>query len=168
MRRFMQAVDRVEEAVVAILVGVALVLACLAMAGRYVYPNLLLDWTFEVTIFLSTWAMFICAARLVGMDGHVRVDSLTNLLPKWLQTLCALIALVCCLACSVYLFVAGYTVVEEAIRWREVTTSSLRIPLWYFYLSLPVSMTLMTFHGVVRFAEHLTGTRYHSGPLAIH
>lgn len=164
----MQALDLVEEIVVAILVGGALVLACLAMAGRYIFPTLQLDWTFEVTIFLSTWAMFLCAARLVGTDGHVRVDSLTNLLPKWLQTVCAIAALACCLACSVYLVVAGYTVVEEAIRWREVTTSSLRIPLWYFYLSLPVSMILMTFHGVVRVAEHITGTRYHIGPLAMH
>lgn len=168
MKSFMRALDLVEEIVIAVLVAAALILACVAMTGRYLFPNLLLDWTFELTIFLSTWAMFLCAARLVGVDGHVRVDSLINFFPKWLQTLCALFALACCLACAIYLVVAGYTVVEEAIRWREVTTSSLRIPLWYFYLSMPVSMALMTFHAAVRVVEHLTGTRYHTGPLAMH
>jgi TRAP-type C4-dicarboxylate transport system permease small subunit len=48
-------------------------------------------------------------------------------------------------------------VVEEAYRWDERTTSSLRLPVWLYYLSLPVGAALIVFHLVVRFAQLVTG-----------
>lgn len=166
MKRLMFIIDVVEVTAIALLSGGALVLACFAMLGRYAFPSLMLDWTFEVTIFFATWAMFIGAARLVGQDGHVRVDVVTNLLGARTQKALHFLTLGIYMAVGVFLTVAGYFVVEEAMRWGEVTTSSLRIPLWYFYLSLPVAMILMTVHAAVRALEHVTGVRYH--PVALH
>lgn len=163
MKRLMLTIDIVETTLLAVLMGSALFLACLSTVGRYLLPGLRLDWTLEVTIFLSTWAVLVGAARLVGTDGHVRVDSLLAVLPRPLRFVFNLLSLLCYIGVAAFLLWSGMIVVDEAMRWNEVTTSSLRIPLWYYYLCLPVSMGLMLLHALVRFVERLTGRRFHPG-----
>lgn len=158
MTRFLTILDRVEFWLVAALAGIALLLACLAMVSRYIIPDLILDWTFEVTIFTAMWATFLAGARMAGTGDHVRVDTLLTYLPGSVRTWLAILACMLGVGVAVFLSWSGWIVVEEAYRWDERTTSSLRLPLWIYYLSLPVSMALLAFHLLVRLAQLYGGS----------
>lgn len=158
MARVLAILDRIEFWLIAVFSGGALLLACVAMAGRYILPALMLDWTFEVTIFATIWATFLAGARIAGAGEHVRVDTLLTHLPGRLRVWLAIFAGLLGIAVAVFLFRSGWIVVEEAFRWDERTTSSLRLPLWIYYLSLPVGMALLSFHLVVRSAQLYSGS----------
>lgn len=158
MARFLAALDRVEFWLITVFAAVSLLLACLAMLARYVIPGLILDWTFEVTIFTAMWATFLAGARMAGTGEHVRVDTVLAYLPSGMRMWLAIFASLLGLATGIFLFWSGWTVVGEAFRWDERTTSSLRLPLWIYYLSLPVSMALLAFHLVVRSVRLYRGT----------
>lgn len=157
MASALRALDLVEQTLIAVLAAAALGLACLAMVSRYVLPGLVLDWTFELTIFATIWATFIAGARLAGRGEHVRVDTLLGILPAKPRRLLVVLAGVAGLAMALFLVWSGWIVVEEAQRWDERTTSTLRLPLWLYYMSLPVGMALLAFHLAVRTLGVATG-----------
>jgi len=157
MAAFLRGLDRVERALIALLAGSALLLACLAMLGRYIIPGLALDWTFELIIFATIWATFLAGARSAGMGEHVNVDTLLTFLPKPARRVLAILACICGIAVGLFLLWSGWIVVEEAFRWDERTTSSLRLPVWIYYLCLPVGAALIAFHLVVRTAGLISG-----------
>ena len=105
MSRVLNLLNRIEEWVIVTLTGGTLLLACYSMVSRYLFPRGSLDWTFEVVIYMMGWIVFLCAARLIAHDGHIRVD---------------------------------------VLRWGETSSSSLRVPMWIYYLCLPVGGLLMT------------------------
>ena len=150
MARFLASLDAVERVLIALLTGTALLLACLSMTVRYVLPGLNLDWTFELTIFTTIWATFLAGARIAGEGGHVRVDTLLTYLPNRVCIALAVLAGVTGIAVALFLAWSGWIVVKEAFLWDERTTSTLRLPLWIYYLSLPVGAALIAFHLAVR------------------
>lgn len=158
MTRFLIGLDRIERILIALLAGTALLLACFAMTGRYILPAMRLDWTFEVTIFAMIWATFLAGARTAGLGEHVRVDTLLTFLPRRIRLALAIFACIFGVAVALFLLWSGVIVVEEGHRWGERTTSSLRLPMWIYYLSLPVGAALLAFHLVVRAAGLVAGT----------
>jgi TRAP-type C4-dicarboxylate transport system permease small subunit len=139
----LHALDRLERAVIALLAGVALALACNAMLARYVFPGLSLDWTYEVITFVVIWAVFLAAARLIAEGGHIRVDVVLHAVPSGARRWFALLAALLGLGVAGLLTWSGVLVVVEAIRWGERSVSTLQIPLWIYYLCLPVGAALM-------------------------
>lgn len=158
MEKLLTTLDAVERLLIALLAAAALLLACAAMVGRYVLPGLSLDWSFELTIFTTIWATFLAGARLAGQGGHVRVDTLLTFLPESLRFWLVIVACVLGIAVGLFLLWSGCIVVEEAYRWDERTTSSLRLPLWIYYLCLPAGACLIVFHLVARTWRLLSGT----------
>lgn len=139
----LEILDRLERGVIALLAGVALLLACNAMLARYVVPRLALDWTYEVITFLVIWAVFIAAARLITRGGHIRVDIVLHAVPAKARHWLALVSAVLALAVAGLLLWSGVLVVVESVRWGERSVSTLQIPLWTYYLCLPVGAALM-------------------------
>lgn len=144
MSRVLNLLNRIEEWVIVTLTGGTLLLACYSMVSRYLFPRGSLDWTFEVVIYMMGWIVFLCAARLIAHDGHIRVDVLVETagprLKRWLLVVSALFGIVI----TVLLTWSGVLVVLDALRWGETSSSSLRVPMWIYYLCLPVGGLLMT------------------------
>ena len=91
-------------------------------------------------MYLITWAFFLAGARAVLDSDHVKADLLTSLLSKkWtlyfavLQDFCAMLF---CLA----VMVGGLQVVQFALRLGERSDSSLALPMWVYYLCLPIGL----------------------------
>ncbi len=157
MNRVLAAIDAAEKALIAALAAAALILACAAMTARYLLAEVTLDWAFDVTIFLTIWATFLAGARTAGQGGHVRVDTLLAILPAPARLILIVIAGVAGIALASFLMWSGILVVEQAYQWDERTASTLRLPLWVYYASLPVGTLLLAFHLVVRTAKTLSG-----------
>lgn len=158
MSSVLAALDRLERGAIALLAAVALLLACHGMVSRYFLPAFSFDWTFEVITFVVIWAVFLSAARLVTTAGHIRIDiALQRLGPgprRWLAILASALAL----AVAILLLWSGVLVVSEAIRWGETSSSTLRVPLWIYYLSLPVGAGLMALRLLARIVGLVRGT----------
>jgi C4-dicarboxylate transporter DctQ subunit len=162
LTRLLAWIDTLERWAIAMLAAVALGLACVAMTARYLLPGVTLDWTFELTIFATIWATFLAAARTAAQGGHVRVDTLLSALPASARLALIALAGLAGVALALFLLVSGWIVVEEAARWDERTTSTLQLPLWIYYLSLPVGAGLLAFHIAVHTWRVLHGVEVDS------
>ncbi|MCG6121938.1 MAG: TRAP transporter small permease subunit [Microvirga sp.] len=162
MSRVLNALDAIERGLIASLTGFALVLACYSMGTRYLMPAISVDWAFEVIIFLIIWAMFLAAARLIDRGGHIRIDIVLSMVSPATRRVLALIAALLGLVVALLLFWSGWTVVEEAVRWREYTSSTLRLPLWVYYASLPTGAALLAIRLVAQIFRLFTGRQIDS------
>jgi len=156
--------DRLERGIIALLAGVALLLACNAMVSRYLLPGTSLDWTFEVIVFGVIWAVFLAAARLVSLGGHIRMDFLLQFLRPETRRWFLLFSEILGFAVAMLLAWSGVLVVLESIRWGETSSSTLRIPLWVYYCSLPVGALLMSARFIARIVGIFRGTVRDVGP----
>ena len=142
--------DRIERAVVAALAGAALAVGVAQMLLRYYWPQHAPDWTEEVQVNLLVWAMLLAGSRLAELDRHIKADLVTHFLRpsarRWLEVVNAGLAAVVCCALAVY----GAEVVRQGIEWNDRSLSTLRFPLWIYFLSLPAAATLMAIRFVRR------------------
>ncbi len=104
-----------------------------------------------MVVYLITWAFLLAGARAVMDSDHVKADLLTTFLSrKWslyfavLQDLCAMLF---CLA----VMVGGIQVVQFAIQLGERSDSSLALPMWVYYLCLPIGLASIS----IRYAGRL-------------
>ena len=147
--------DRIERAVVAALAGAALAVGVAQMLLRYYWPQHAPDWTEEVQVYLLVWAMLLAGSRLAELDRHIKADLVTHFLRpsarRWLEVVNAgLAAVVCTAACRVAAADFGAEVVRQGIEWNDRSLSTLRFPLWIYFLSLPAAATLMAIRFVRR------------------
>ena len=133
----------VENTLMALLAIATLSIVSYEVVVRYFFPRYLTDWGMEVTIYFTVWSIFIAGAALVREQRHVRADILLIMLPAWAQRLLEIIALLIGLAFACVLTWFGYQMVENARGLGELSESSLRFPLWLYYLCLPVGAFLM-------------------------
>jgi C4-dicarboxylate transporter DctQ subunit len=133
----------VENVLMALLAIATLAIVSYEVIVRYFFPQYLTDWGMELTIYFTVWAIFIAGASLVRESRHVRADILLILLPVWAQRLLEIIALIVGLIFASVLTWFGFMMVANAQGLGELSESSLRFPLWLYYLCLPVGAGLM-------------------------
>lgn len=149
MPRILRWAVAVESAVIATLGLAALVLAVYVVAARYLLPDFRSDWALDLIVVTVVWASFLSAGRLARGNEHIRVDLVVDMLPPRgrlaVETLATgiLVAVVGLMAWS------GVPVVMEAIAWDERSSSTLRLPMWIYYLSLPVGLASVALQAVV-------------------
>ncbi|MCB1362340.1 MAG: TRAP transporter small permease [Rhodobacteraceae bacterium] len=142
MKRMLNAVDALIGGIITVLFVIALGLALMGVIGRYVSSQFSLDWIEEITIFIIIWANLLGAARIARRGTHIRVDFLFDRFSAQAQRWATLFALTLAIGISGFLVWSGWQVVTEAMMWDERTISTLRTPMWIFYLALSVSFAL--------------------------
>lgn len=140
LSRLVAAWDRVEVNLIGTLTLLSLLLSIYAIVSRYLTPQFALDWPGEVVVYLITWAFFLAGARAVMDADHVKADLLTNFLSqKWEQYFNIGQDMAATLFCLALMF-GGVQVVQLALQLGERSDSSLALPLWVYYLCLPVGL----------------------------
>ncbi len=162
MTRFERIWNRVEDAIMGIFAGVALLLICSEVVLRYFsdfmrdnFDLRLPDWGAEVTIYLTVWAMLIAGSQLVLTGRHIRADLVVRQLPPNVQWALELINLTMGLGYCALVAWFGWKVVEFAQMLDERSESSLQFELWIFYLILPISFGLMAVRYFIRLYRFL-------------
>lgn len=135
--------ETIENLLMAILAVATLSLVSFEVVTRYFFPQYLTDWGMEFTIYFTVWSIFIAGAPLVREGRHVRADILLMLLPPAGQRILEVIALLVGLIFVSVLTWYGWLMVGSAYDLGENSESSMRFPLWIYYMSLPFGMTLM-------------------------
>lgn len=134
---------RIENVLMALLAIATLAIVSYEVVVRYFFPRYLTDWGMELTIYFTVWAIFVAGASLVRESRHVRADIILIMLPVWAQRLLEIVALIVGLIFACVLTWFGIQMVLNAQGLGELSESSLRFPLWLYYLCVPVGAGLM-------------------------
>jgi len=147
--------DRLEESLIAFLIGAATLLIFVAVLHRYaagmaipvVQDQLLkidLSWAQELCIYMFVWMAKFGAAYGVRTGIHVGVDVLVNRLPPREHKVYVLFGL---LAGALFTGIVG--TLGATFTWDIAHTNStspdLEIPKWIVYLCIPLGSYLMCF-----------------------
>ena len=148
MTSLVRGLEKLESGVIALCGGVALFLACYMVVARYVAPGLRVDWALDVIVMVIVWGVMIAGGRTARHQAHIRVDLFVSKAPDWLRPYMTGFGLIVVVATAGLLCWSGVLVVEEAIRWDERSSSTWRIPLWIYYLSLPIGMASIALQSI--------------------
>ena len=109
------------------------------------------EWIEETVMNMLIWAIFIVASTLVEERGHVGATFIVEKLPpkarRISEIFTGLLALIFCILICYW----GFQIVHLAYVTDERSLTSMRYPLWGFYLAVPAGATLI----VCRYARRL-------------
>jgi tripartite ATP-independent transporter DctM subunit len=153
--------DRTCETLVVLGLVISLFATILQVVARYVF-NSPVTWSEELSRFVFIWSVFLGAGVMVRHGGHVSVDSLIAIFPKWLQRGGWLLSIFVMTATCVTLIAFG---------WQVVTTigslsPAMRMPLRLFYASVPVGALLVLIN-LVRGQEGTPRERFRDGAIMV-
>ena len=162
----MKWLDRLEEFLIAVLMGAATLLIFVAVLHRYAASApipvvqdwllaLNLSWAQELCIYMFVWMAKFGAAYGVRTGIHVGVDVLVNnLSDRWRQAY-VLIGLVCGAIFTATIGTYG-AIFTWGMAHTDQVSPDLEVPKWIVYLCIPLGSYLMCFRFIqvaVRFAQ---------------
>ena len=151
----MKLLDRLEEVLIATLMGAATLLIFVAVVHRYAagWPiplvqdfliTLNLAWAQELCIYMFVWMAKFGAAYGVRTGIHVGVDVLINRLPDNTRKLYILFGLLAGATFTGIVGTLGATFVWD-IGHTDSVSPDLELPKWIVYLCIPLGSYLMCF-----------------------
>lgn len=92
-------VDRIEEKVIALILGLMTAITFANVIARYVFNSNIL-WALELTVFLFAWLVLLGASYAVKKGAHLGVDILINMMPEKPRRILGLITVSICIIFS--------------------------------------------------------------------
>jgi C4-dicarboxylate transporter DctQ subunit len=173
VRIFLRILDRLEEILIASLIGAATILIFVAVVHRYasgvpfLYPiahQIHLSWAQELCIYMFVWMAKFGAAYGVRTGIHVGVDVLINNLPQHIRKHVILFGLFCGALFTGVVGTMGAKFVYGLMD-TDQSTPDLELPSWIVYLCIPLGSYLMCFRFLqVAWAYFWTGELPHHDP----
>ena len=105
--RLGQFVDRLEETLIAVFLGLMTVITFANVIARYVFNDNIL-WALEATVFLFAWLVLLGASYAVKRSLHLGIDLLINALRPAARRALGLFSVVACLAFSILLLIGSW------------------------------------------------------------
>ena len=100
-------VDRIEETLIAILLGLMTIVTFANVIARFGFNSNIL-WALELTVFMFGWLVLLGASYAVKKHSHLGVDAILNMLPPAGTRILGLISVACCLVFSLLLLKGSY------------------------------------------------------------
>ncbi|MEN3291008.1 MAG: C4-dicarboxylate transporter, DctQ subunit [Burkholderiales bacterium] len=146
---------RCEEFVIGALALAALVLCSYNVFIRYFSPRLALEASDEVQVYLVVWAILLALGLVTAADRHVKADLFVGMFPPAFRRRVAVFSELLGLGFSLLLLWYGVAITWQAWSFGDVSTTSLRFPLWIFIAALPAGAFLMSVRYVLRLIQLL-------------
>ncbi len=134
---------RFEEILVGGLALAALLVCSYNVFVRYFMPSLAVEASDEVQVYLVIWAVFLALGLVTSDDRHVRADLFVAMFPPNFRRRVSIFGELLGLAFALMLTGYGATVTWQTWSFGDVSTTSLRFPLWIYSAALPVGALLM-------------------------
>ena len=129
-----------------------------AVVARYFFkaPT---DWQDEISVFMLVGATFLTSAYVQAARGHVGIEAIGGLLPPRVNRVrLALIDMLSLLFCAFFCW-KSWTLLHEAVKDHQTTTSTLSPPLWIPYGLMAGGMTVLVLQLVLHVASHFARRR---------
>jgi C4-dicarboxylate transporter DctQ subunit len=95
-------VDKLEENLIGILLGLMTLITFANVVARYVFNSNIL-WALEATVFMFGWLVLLGASYAVKASAHLGVDAITNMCTAPLRRILGLIAVTACILFAFFL-----------------------------------------------------------------
>ncbi|WP_435137835.1 TRAP transporter small permease [Pseudopelagicola sp. nBUS_19] len=99
--------DRIEETLIALLLGLMTVVTFANVIARFGFNSNIL-WALELTVFMFGWLVLLGASYAVKKHSHLGVDAILNMVSAPAARVMGLIAVACCLIFSFLLLKGAY------------------------------------------------------------
>ena len=140
MKLVLKVFNNIERALITIMMMVMVILIFTQVFTRYVMSDSL-GWTEEASRYLFIWLIFLSIGIAFVDKKHISIDILTDLFPKAIQKIIFQLSYIILIGLSIFLFNEGINLVENLQNFGQ-KSSTLQIPMWMIYLSLPVGFIL--------------------------
>jgi len=139
---------RIDHWLVAICMATMVLIAFLNVLSRYIF-HFSLAATEEITINLFVWMTVIGIGIAFERGGHMGMVTFFNMFPKSMQK--ASIVIYSLLAAGLFLVLDFYMIqaIYDEITLFEACSAALNIPVWIYYLGLPV-LSVFVFWGIYK------------------
>jgi C4-dicarboxylate transporter, DctQ subunit len=134
---------RIEEMLVGGLALAALLVCSYNVFVRYFLPRLTLEASDEVQVYLVIWAVFLALGLVTAADRHVRADLFVAMFAPGFRRWVGIFGELLGLAFALLLLGYGTAITWQTWSYGDVSTTSLRFPLWIYTAALPVGALLM-------------------------
>jgi len=140
-----------------ILFGLILAMSILLVFADVVLRNLgvaSLTWTVEVAEYSMYAGTFLAAPWVLRAGGHVRVELLTNAVPRWCARLLDRFSDLCGLVVCGFLLLYGAVTVLDGYRSGTMQFKTLIVPEWILLLPIPIGSALLGIVFLLRLFGH--------------
>ncbi len=146
-RAVRRVLDRIEQAILAVLVTGMVVLSAIQILLRNIWHTGM-NWAEPLLGMALLWLTMLGALAATGLGRHLSIDLAAAFLPKhWVKWLSRLTALLAAVVCGLLAWAAGRYVGFQ----KEMEAGILlNWPVWRYYLIIPVVFWLMAFRFTVR------------------
>ncbi len=139
-------IDQVLRVVLIVLMALLLLDVVWQVFSRYVLSDPS-SFTDELARYLLIWVAFLGAAFLTGKRLHIAIDMLSKKLG--ISQIDRLVGLVTAIFALTVMVIGGSRLVAIILDLNQLSPS-LRVPIGYVYLALPISGLLIVFYSVVQ------------------
>jgi C4-dicarboxylate transporter, DctQ subunit len=153
MRLVNRIIEGFEDLVVALGLGIATVAAVVEVIARFIF-NTSTGSGGELTNYPIIWAAMVGAAVAARSGVHIGVDIVVRQMSPQLAKATVLLSLLVSAVFTLIVTWLGIELVQFSYGTQQVTMELLW-PRWILFLSVPVGMSLMTYHLLQEFARRL-------------
>lgn len=149
--RLGQAINGIEETLIALLLGLMTAVTFANVVARYVFNSNIL-WALETTVFLFAWLILIGASYCVKTRAHLGVDVVLHMVGPGARRVLALLSVAACLAFSVLLLIGSWNYWAPFAALPELD-GSFRDQAWYEVNDIPMLDFLRFIEGPMNAGE---------------
>lgn len=150
MNRVLKVWNATESVLIGLLLIVALGISLFDMFARIIAPKWVTGFSEELVVYIVVWALFIAVSKLTYENAHVRADMVVQMLPRTGRRIAEIICCLIGLAFAVTMLYFSYLAAFEAWEYGDLSTSTLRMPLWIFYTCLPFGFLLVVLRYLIK------------------
>jgi C4-dicarboxylate transporter DctQ subunit len=136
-----EAVHRIEEGLIALILGVMTVLTFVQVVLRYVF-NSGLDWQLESNYYLFAWLVMIGISYCVRVRAHIGVDAAVQLLPPGPRRAVGILVLLLALTYTLLMMYGSFEYIRR-LYIINVEAEDIPIVTWKLSLCLPLGFVFL-------------------------
>lgn len=150
MNRVQKVWNATESIVIGLLLIVALGISLFDMFARIIAPKWVTGFSEELVVYIVVWALFIAVSKLTYENGHVRADLVVQMLPQTGRRIAEILSCLIGFTFGAVVFYFSYLAAIEAWEYGDLSASTLRMPLWMFYVCLPTGFLLVVLRYLIK------------------
>lgn len=151
--KFKETLLKIETVISAIAFAVLIIVTTANVICRLIFLKTL-SWAEEVSYLFFNWAVFFGACILYARQGLIAIDVLVDHLPSKMRHVTRAISFALIFVMCVILVIWG---VKFSINAWGRPTSFLKIPYFFFDISVPITATIMAGYSVDFFLQCVRG-----------
>lgn len=138
-------IDNILFIFLSIIITTILICVSMQIFSRYFFSSPLV-FTEELVRFLLIWLGLLGAGYTFGKKGHISLTLLLDKLPNKIQNIMNIIIEVLILIFAIFILLLGG--INLILVTKNQVSSVLSIPIWYVYLSAPISGLIIIFYQI--------------------